>query len=154
MALLVAKSRKEPGPAVEIDCPRCGAAGVPAAAYRQVEDLCAFYFLPLFTVKNTFVECQACRAKLRSSVDLDEFARYRHGELNQFLSHDVSFIVKFLAVASLLLCLAPLLGLILSLVTVLFTIKTPGWPRMLGRISLVVSAPVTLVLLAAGIFSK
>lgn len=74
--LLVAKTRKEPGPALTIRCPKCGADGVAAVAYRQVDDLCAFYFLQLFTITNTFVECSACRAKLRSSVDLDELAEY------------------------------------------------------------------------------
>ena len=69
---LVAKSRKEPGPALTIRCPKCGADGVGAVAYRQVDDLCAFYFLTLLTIRNTFVECSACRAKLRSRIDLDE----------------------------------------------------------------------------------
>lgn len=142
--ILVAKSRKEAGPQIEIDCPRCGATGVAAAAYRQVDDLCAFYFLRLFTLKNTFVECTSCRVKLRSSVDLDEFPRYQHGELNQFLAHDVSFVVKFLAVASLLLCWTPFVGLVLSLLTVVLTLKTPTWARTLGRVSLVLSGLITL----------
>lgn len=151
--LIVAKSRKEPGAVIEIDCPRCGAAGVAAAPYRQVDDLCAFYFLPLFTLRNTFVECTACRTKLRSSVDLDELSQYPHDELNQFLAHEISFVVKFLALASLLLCLAPFIGLALAVITVLLTLKTPGWPRMLGRISLAVSGLLTLafvVLLSMG----
>lgn len=151
--LIVAKTRKEPGAVVEIDCPRCGAAGVAAVPYRQIDDLCAFYFLPLFTIRNTFVECTACRTKLRSSVDLDEIPQHSHGELSQFLSHDISFVVKFLAIASLVLCLAPFVGFVLSLLTVLFTLKTPGWPRTLGRVSLVISGLLTLaffVLLAMG----
>ena len=142
--LIVAKSRKEPGEVIEIDCPRCGAAGVAASPYRQVDDLCAFYFLPLFTIRNTFVECTACRTKLRSSVDLDELSQYSHGELNQFLAHEISFVVKFLAIASLLLCLAPFIGLALAVITVLLTLKMPGWPRILGRISLAVSGLITL----------
>ena len=151
--LIVAKSRKEPGAVIEIDCPRCGAAGVAAIPYRQIDDLCAFYFLPLLTLRNTFVECTACRTKLRSNVDLDELLQSPHGELNRFLSHDISFVVKFLAIASLLLCLAPFIGLALSVITVLLTFKTPGWPRILGRISVVVSGLLTLavvVLLAMG----
>ena len=54
--LLVAKTRKEPGPPPAIRCPKCGARGAAAVAYRQVDDLCAFYFLKLFTIRNTFVE--------------------------------------------------------------------------------------------------
>ncbi|HXT57809.1 MAG TPA: hypothetical protein VN699_04200 [Pirellulales bacterium] len=151
--LIAAKSRKEPGAVIEIDCPRCGAAGVAGAPYRQVDNLCAFYFLPLFTIRNTFVECTACRTKLRSSVDLDELLRSSQGELNDFLSHDVSFVVKFLAIASLVLCLAPIAGFALSILTVLLTLKTAGWPRTLGRISLIISGLVMLAfvgLLAMG----
>ena len=146
--LIVAKSRKEPGEVVAIDCPRCGAASVAAVPYRQIDDLCAFYFLPLFTIRSTFVECTACRTKLRSSIDLDEMLQYTHGELNQFLSHDTSFVVKFLAIASLVLCLAPPVGFVLSLLTVLLTLKTPGWPRTLGRVSLVISGLLTVAFFA------
>lgn len=145
--LIVAKSRKVPGPVVQISCPRCRAARVPATPYRQLDDLCLFHFVRLFTLKNTFVYCSACGATLHSSVDLDELARYRHGELDQFLSYDVSFVVKFLAIASLLLCMAPGVGLILSLLTVLLTLKTPGWPRTLGRAGLALSGLATLFFL-------
>jgi hypothetical protein len=152
--LLIALTRKEPGPTLVIQCPRCGADGVNGLAYRQVDDLRAFYFLKLFTVRNTFVECSHCRAKLRSSIDLDEFGRYRHGEWNQFLSHDVSFVVKFLAVASLLLCVAPGVGAILSLITVLLTLKTPGWTRTVARVALALSLVVTGLSIVAILLGK
>jgi hypothetical protein len=152
--LLVAKSRKEPGPQLVIRCPKCGAEGANAIAYRQVDDLCAFYFLKLFTLRNTYVECSRCRAKLRSSVDLDEFERYRHGELDQFLSHDVSFVVKFLAVASLLLCIAPGVGAILALITVLLTLKSAGWTRTLARVALVISTVITGLVIVAALLGK
>ncbi len=152
--ILVAKSRKEPGPPIIIRCPRCGAEAIGANAYRQVDDLCAFYFLKLFTVRNTFVECSNCRAKLRSSVDLDELAQYRGDELDQFLSHDVSFVVKFLAIASLLLCIAPFVGAVLSLITVLLTLKSPGWTRTLARIALAISIVITGLALVAILLGK
>ena len=152
--LLVAKSRKEPGPPLVIRCPKCGAEGAEAIAYRQVDDLCAFHFLKLITVRNTFVECSRCRSKLRSSVDLDEFGRYRHGELNQYLSHDVSFVVKFLALASVLLSVAPFIGLVLALIAVLLTLKSSGWTRTVARVGLVISAIVTALVVVAMLLDK
>lgn len=148
MALFfVALSHKEPGPLFIIRCPKCGADGVEGAAYRQVDDLCLFYVLKLFTVRNTFVECLHCRATLHSSVDLDELAQYRHGEWNQFLSHDVSFVVKFLAIASALLCIAPFLGIILALITVLLTLRSSGWTPIVARAALLLSIAITGLLI-------
>lgn len=152
--LLVAKTHKEPGPALTIRCPKCGADGVAAVAYRQVDDLCAFYFLKLFTIRNTFVECSACRAKLRSSVDLDELGEYRHEELDQFLSHDVSFVVKFLALASLVLCIAPVVGAVLALIAVLLTLKSSGWTRTVSRVALVLSTIITSLFVLALLMGK
>lgn len=152
--LLVAKTRKEPGPSLAIRCPKCGADGVSAAAYRQVDDLCAFHFLKLLTIRNTFVECSACRAKLRSSIDLDELGAYRHGELNQFLSHDVSFVVKFLTVASLVLCIAPIVGAVLALLAVLLTLKSIGWTRTVSRVALVLSTLITSFFMIALLLGK
>ena len=152
--LLVAKSRKEPGPPLTIRCPKCSTEDVQATAYRQVDDLCAFYFLTLMTLRNTFVECSRCRAKLRSSVDLDELPRYRSGELNQFLTHDISFVVKFLAIASVLMCIVPFVGPLLALITVLATLKHPGWARTLGRVSLVIGSITTGLAVVAILLGK
>ncbi|HJT30732.1 MAG TPA: hypothetical protein VJ783_01610 [Pirellulales bacterium] len=152
--LLVAKTRKEPGPALTIRCPKCGADDVAAVAYRQVDDLCAFYFLKLFTIRNTFVECSACRAKLRSSIDLEELAEYRHEELDQFLSHDVSFVVKFLALASLVLCIIPIVGAVLGLIAVLLTLNSSGWTRIVSRVALVLSTISTSLFVLALLLGK
>lgn len=152
--LLVAKTRKEPGPTLTIRCPKCGAEDVAAVAYRQVDDLCAFYFLKLLTISNTFVECSACRAKLRSSIDLDELGTYGQEELNQFLSHDVSFVVKFLAVASLVLCIAPIVGAVLALIAVLLTLKTTGWTRIVSRVALALSTVITGLFIIALLLGK
>lgn len=152
--LLVAKTRKEPGPALTICCPKCGADGVDAVAYRQVDDLCAFYFLKLFTISNTFVECSACRAKLRSSIDLDELGAYGQEELSQFLSHDVSFVVKFLAIASLVLCITPIVGAVLALIAVLLTLKTTGWTRTVSQVALALSTVVTGLFIMALLLGK
>lgn len=152
--LLVAKTRKEPGPALTIRCPKCGADSVSAVAYRQVDDLCAFYFLKLFTIRNTFVECSSCRAKLRSRIDLEELGAYRAGELEQFLSHDVSFVAKFLAVASLVLCIAPIVGAVLALIAVLLTLKSSGWPRTVSQVALALSTVITGLFMIALLLSK
>ena len=152
--LLVAKSRKELGPPLTIHCPKCSTEDAQATAYRQVDDLCAFYFLKLMTLRNTFVECSRCRAKLRSSVDLDELPRYRGGELNQFLTHDISFVVKFLAIASVLMCIVPFVGPLLALITVIATLKSPGWARTLGRVSLVIGCIITGLAVVAILLGK
>lgn len=125
-----------------------------AVAYRQVDDLCAFYVLKLFSIGNTFVECSACRAKLRSSIDLDELGEYPHEDLDPFLSQDVSFVVKFLALASLVLCIAPIVGAVLALSAVWLTLKSTGWTRAVSRVALVLSTIVTSLFVLALLLGK
>jgi hypothetical protein len=65
-------------------------------------------------------------------------------ELSPYLSYEVSLVVKFLAIASILLFVAPIVGLVLAILTVLLSLKSGGWPRTLGVVALVLSGIVTM----------
>ena len=75
------------------------------------------------------------------------------GDLKPFIAYEVSFVVKLLAIASILLRVFPFLGFLLALTTVCCTLRVRGWPKTLGLVALVLSSLITLpalVLLALG----
>jgi hypothetical protein len=78
-------------------------------------------------------------------------------ELSEPRAHEVSFVFKFLAVVSLLLFFAPIVGLVLASVTVLGTFKSRTWPRTVGFLSLILSSLVSgafVILQILGKFSS
>ncbi len=142
-----------PGPSVRIDCAKCGGTDVAGKAHGRSETLRLLGAVPILKIRNTFVTCGSCGAQLRSRLSCEESASLEGADLRPFISYEVSFVVKFLAIASILLCVFPLLGFLLALTAVCCTVKAQGWPKALGFIALVVSSLITIpavVLLALG----
>jgi hypothetical protein len=135
------------GPRLRIDCGRCGVSGA-AASSRDLIDTIRLLFVIPFRFTNTFVTCQSCGAKHISQLCCQDLKEHRDADVTPFVSYHVSFVVRFLAVMSLLLCLFPFLGLALSLIAVCSAYKTRGWPRKLAMIAVLISGLVTA---AAGI---
>ena len=148
-----AQYERRPGPSVRIDCGKCGGTDVAGKAYDQSETLRLLGVVPILKIRNTFVTCGVCGAQLRSRLSCQELVNLEGADLRPFISYEVSFVVKFLAVVSILLCVVPLLGLLLALTTVCCTLKVRGWPKTLGFIALIVSSLITIpvvVLLTLG----
>jgi hypothetical protein len=152
--LITTRSQQTPGPELEIDCPKCGTSNTSAASYEQRDYLSLFYFIPLFSVANTFVKCGTCDARLTSRLSIEELQQHSTSDVSQYLSYEISFVVKFLAIASILLAIVPIVGLVLAILTVSLSLKSGGWPKTVGIIALVLSGIVTtatVVALALGI---
>ena len=81
-----------------------------------------------------------------SRKDLENF---REANVTALVFLHVSFAVRFLAIVSLVLCILPLIGFMLSFITVLSTRKVHGWPRTLGFIALAVSCPIAFLVVIA-----
>ena len=145
------QTEQTPGPSVQIDCGKCGNSGTVGRAYDQVETFKLLHLIPVLRLRNTFVTCESCGAQLRSRLTCLELLNRQGDDLREFISYEVSFVVKFMAVISILLCVIPVLGLVLSLITVCLTVRSRGWPWILGTIALVVSSVTTVVSLV-GIF--
>lgn len=141
--LLTVHAEETPGPAIPIQCPKCGVETAMGFSRERVETLRLLGLIPLLKLRNTFVDCGECEAKLRSRLGIEELAKYQGAPISQFLSYDVSFVFKFLAITSLILSLVPMVGLGLAVLTLLGTFRTRGWPRTLGIVSLIVSAIVS-----------
>jgi len=155
MAMLISvQSQENPGPELQIDCPKCGATSIHSTSYEQRDRLFLFFSIPTFGVTNTFVICGTCRTKLTSRLSIEELQQHSGIYSSHFLSYEIPFVVKFLVIASILLFIAPFVGLVLAIITVILTRDLEGWPRTLGIVALVLSCIFTIaffVALAMGI---
>jgi hypothetical protein len=152
MALLLTVKRKEtPGPSICINCPRCGEQGIAGQSFEWLETLRLLGLIPLLKARSTFVQCSGCKTMLTSMLDIGELAKYQSTGVSQFLSDEVSFVYKFLAIVSLFLFYMPIVGLVLAGITVLGTFRSHTWPRTVGIISLVLSSILTVFLVIVGI---
>jgi hypothetical protein len=142
--LITTKTQTRPGPTIKINCPLCSATSVSAESFEQIDRLGLFYVIPLFRLRNTFVKCSACGKQLIAKVTTDEIANYSADDLSHFLAGRVSLISRFLALASVLLCWAPIVGLALGIVGILANLRSIGWPRTLSWIGTALSAVVTI----------
>jgi ribosomal protein S27E len=146
---LTTSSEKVPGPDLKIDCPKCNQSEVPARSFEQRDRLFLFFVIPLFRMSNTFVTCSACGTKLHSQLSISELEQHREFGAAQFVSYEISIVIKCLAVLALAFCLFPLLGLLLSVPAVIATRNVTGWMRKSAIIALVVSSIVTVLILIA-----
>lgn len=150
----IARWVETPGPSLSINCPRCGEQAVTGRSYERLETLLLFGVVPVAKFKNTFVQCRGCKAKLTSRLNIGELTKYQGAGISQFLSDDVSFVFKFLAIVSLLLFFAPIVGLVLAAITFVGTFKSRTWPRTLALVSLILSSIVNAVIVIGLIVFK
>jgi len=141
------------GEKVRIHCPVCETEDTLAQTFTEREQLSMLYFLPLCSMSNNFVRCLSCRSKLFTRLPLEELTEYHPEDLEPHLSHQASFVFKFLAAISLLLFFMPIVGLILAIIALTGTWNRAGWPRTVSRISTVLSVLLSIlfaVILALG----
>lgn len=134
------------GPDLKINCPKCGALDTSAASYELRDQLKLLFVIPLFKLTNTYVSCAACGTALTSRLSIDELRTHSPSDISHFLSYEISLVVKFLAILSLLLLIAPLVGFVLAILTVVLSRKSGGWPRTIGIVALLLSGIVTIPL--------
>jgi xanthosine utilization system XapX-like protein len=60
----------------------------------------------------------------------------------------VSFPKRVLAMASVLLCWAPVLGVLVGMVATLTNLRTPGWPRWVSIAGLLLAAGINIAMFA------
>jgi hypothetical protein len=146
------KRQRTPGPAVQFNCPKCGGVAVSGSSYELFDTLQVFHLVPLWNTRNTYISCSHCQAEMISRLNLDELHDYCDFDLTPYMSYDVSFVFKFLAVAALLLCWTPILGLVLAIIAVAGTFRVPGWPPTLALFSTLLSlVPTTLLIVGAAL---
>ncbi len=142
--LVTTQSSETPGPEIEINCPHCRRESVAADTFERHERL-GLFFVPLYNVRNTFVQCSACSRRLLVRVPASELASYEPQQLDRILVKRASFLVKFFALAGLLLFWAPMIGLVLAVVGLLGSARSGGWPKKVSIAATILAALVTVV---------
>jgi predicted RNA-binding Zn-ribbon protein involved in translation (DUF1610 family) len=150
--LATSKTRKFPGPEIKINCPKCGP-NVPASTYR-LEERMGLYFIPLFTQRETYVECPKCGSARLTDLTFDELAACPPDEIDRHVYQRVSIIVKFMAVASVLVFCVPFVGLGFGIAGFVASKRTGGWVKAVSLIGIVLGALGTLGMVAVMLSPK
>ncbi len=146
--LITTRTERVPGPTIAIDCPSCRAMGVDADSYEQTERLGFFYIIPFIRIRNTIIQCTACRKSQLLKIGIADIGRYSASELAQYFVGPVSFVAKFLAIASVILFWAPLLGIVVGFIALVMNWRNEGWPRVVSWLGVGLSVLVTVLLLS------
>jgi hypothetical protein len=117
MFFFISSQRSEAGPELIINCPICHARGVEASTYQLSDEL----------TKSNWVICDGCDAHLISSRSIFELPDLTEEELDRVIKPHTSFIFKTLAVLSILIGLAPIVGFVVGLAAVLGNRRTGFW---------------------------
>lgn len=150
--LATSKTSKFPGPGARINCPKCGP-NVPAVTYR-LEERMGVYFIPLFTSRETYVECPKCGSARLTDLTFDELAACPPDELDRHVYQRVSLIIKFMAVASIFVFCIPFVGLGFGIVGFVASRRTGGWVKVVSLIGIVLGVLGTVGLLAVSLTHK
>jgi hypothetical protein len=144
--LLSAHYTEVQGPRADFTCPRCHQGPSPGFSYERTDTTLLLAVIPVLRTRNTYLICGNCRSRLVTRMTLDDLRQCVGVDISRFVFYRVSFILKALSVLSLLLCLFPVLGMILSAITLIGTFKSPGVWRTIAIISLIISiVPTSLV---------
>ncbi len=141
--LATSKTRKTPGPDTRINCPKCGP-NVPARTHR-LEERMGVYFIPLLTQRETFVECAGCGESRHTALPLEKLGEYPPDELDRHLYRRVSVVVKFLALASVLVFCIPFVGLGLGVAGLVGSYRTGGWVKVVSIVGITIGALVSTI---------
>ena len=103
------------------------------------------YFIPLLTQRETCVKCLDCGTIQLTKLPLKDLEGLSPGGLQPWLFPRVSIIAKFIALASILLFCAPVVGLGLGVAGLIMNFRSGGWPKVVSIVAIVLSLPVTLL---------
>lgn len=138
---------------LNIFCQWCGKES-PASAWTQTDRLMLLHLIPLFRWSNVLVQCQSCEREFLAKCSLSELRSVSPLTLQHLLVKRVSFVAKACAVLGLLLCWAPLIGMIPSTIAFIMTRRQPGWVAKVSVIGFFISIVTTVVPLAAQFFVR
>src|SRR6266850_1064241 len=112
MIALGAKVYNDPGPEVAVDCLWCGRQSVKSQTRQEIGWLTLFHLVPLLRIRNVFVRCSACGKDMIARCSLADVARNSPLTLQHHLVRCQSFVGRVCILLGVLLCLAPMIGVI------------------------------------------
>ncbi|MEI7533689.1 MAG: hypothetical protein WCK57_04915 [Verrucomicrobiae bacterium] len=146
-------AKEVPGPKLTVDCLWCGQQ-TNAHSRKRTEWLMLFHIVPLFPFHTIFVQCDSCHEDMVAKCSLDELGRSNLPTLKYLLAKRVSFVGKVCIIIGVLLCWAPLIGVIPATIGFFYRREYGNWMRKMSICGLVVSSLSTLFGIAGLFFSK
>ena len=129
-------AEEKPFGTTRIHCPACRARDVEAQIIEHSEKVTEMLVVHMATHTTWWVVCSSCKAKLYSKVSGPELATRTADQLVGVVVPRVGLVKQFWAVASILLSIAPGLGIGVGLIAYLVNRKSIGWPRTASKIGL------------------
>jgi hypothetical protein len=122
-----------------IHCPKCKNQNVRGVAWEHVERH------HMVTHRTNWVKCLNCNTSLYCPCSLDELIGLSPEEIAKIIYYRKSLIDYFLVTAALVLCILPVIGLVMSAISLAVNSRHGGWLKRLSLIAFCISMPVTLV---------
>lgn len=142
--LLGTRSKEDPGSELTIDCLWCGRQTT-AQSRKRTEWLMLFHLIPLFPFHTIFVRCDLCHQDMVAKCSLGELTGSNPLAMKYLLVKDVSFVGKICIWLGVLLCWAPLVGLIPAFIGFFYRHQYDVWMRKMSIWGLVLSMLSTLL---------
>jgi hypothetical protein len=136
--------QKITGPSVRFSCPKCRRV-TSGSAYQLADTILLLHFLPLSHSTNTYCVCGDCGTALQSRVEFSDLQRMEGLQIDEFLFYSPSFVYRFLAVTSVLICWAPVVGLVVAAIALYGTHRFQGWPKKFAIFSCVIGSVISVV---------
>lgn len=125
-----------PEEALEMDCPVC-AGPSNATAWQQFERIYLVGLIPIGGPRQTtWVACPGCRQKFYSRRALPDLRILPAAQVGDWLVVRESLVHQLLAVASIGLCWAPIVNLVVAIIAWLLNRKSRTWTRVASIIGL------------------
>jgi hypothetical protein len=128
-------TKEIPAGSTRINCPACGHLDVPAEIIEKQETLMQSMVIPMGTTTTWWIVCSACQVKLYSKLSAAKLQGKTPSELVGQIYVYTSFVNQFMAVAALVLAIAPGLGTVLAAIAWVMNRKITGWPRILSKVA-------------------
>ena len=150
---LKTRVKEDRGSDVVINCLWCNRQGVSAHTRQRTEWLKLFHFIPIARFRTVFVKCSACGKDMIAKCSLEEVVNSNPLTLKYLLVKRVSFVGKVCIALAVLLCWAPLIGLIPSVIGFLYRNEFQNWVRKMSLVVLIISILSTLAGIAGLLLS-
>jgi hypothetical protein len=134
MTTIIAEDK--PAGTTQIHCPVCRQRDIPAQIIEHIEKVTEYLVVQVNTHTTWWVVCTGCKTRLYSKVSGIELQQRTADQLVGVVVPRVSLVRQFFAVVSVLLSIAPFMGLCIGIIAYLLNRKSPGWPRIASKVGL------------------
>ena len=154
MRVVSAKVYSNAGPQVSVNCLWCGQRSVKALTREETGWLTLLHLVPILRIRNVFVRCSACGNDMIAKCSLADVARINPLTLQHHLAKRKPIVGRVCILLGVLLCWAPLIGLIPAAIGFFFRNQFGQALKTLSLIGLILSLLTTALGIAALLMSS